>query len=629
MAAPVTLNTITFTNEFGDSNPQFTFADVWGDDSDLVVSFTGEVLNDSCAADSPIIAGSASYTGPVNINFDKAVSGISLDAGCFDAVRSTRVVIYGENDFKVERTVNPNDDATYHHFNFQFGENVIKRVAIFAIGNEPSGFAVDNVTVTLRPESEPVSKSNNAAIDSLISANKWADKTILWSFAKSDSDRPGYGDGPQTFGTSKLRLDTQGELSAGQKAMVRKSMDMWDDVADIKFKKVADGDDPGQLRFSRADINAPADAFFPGDSAQAGDVTIRTNRPLGEKDPGTREFTAIILHEVGHAIGLSHPQSANGQGTALPAADDSIERSVMSYRSVLGGGLPGIPSDGNHGEGPMMNDISAIQYLYGANYKHNRGDTLYQFDPTEDKIFRTIWDGNGTDTYDASLYANNVKIDLAPGAWSTLLRSQRAVLEANGAGAADDALASGNVANARLHNNDIRSLIENAKGGAGNDRLFGNQGDNILTGNSGNDKLFGRGSDDILRGGGGSDKLFGGNGADLLRGDSGRDEMTGGGGDDLFVFLRAAHGGVRERIHDFTQGDDLIVLSTIDANSNLAGNQAFSFIGDSPFTAAGQLRAITGGGDTLLLGDVDGDGQTDFRVFLTGEMVLSVSDIVL
>ncbi|HMV73303.1 MAG TPA: M10 family metallopeptidase C-terminal domain-containing protein, partial [Microthrixaceae bacterium] len=35
------------------------------------------------------------------------------------------------------------------------------------------------------------------------------------------------------------------------------------------------------------------------------------------------------------------------------------------------------------------------------------------------KIFETVWDGGGTDTYDFSSYGTSVRVDLNPGAWTT------------------------------------------------------------------------------------------------------------------------------------------------------------------------------------------------------------------
>ena len=92
----------------------------------------------------------------------------------------------------------------------------------------------------------------------------------------------------------------------------------------------------------------------------------------------------------------------------------------------------------------------------------------------------SIWDGGGNDTYDASNYGDGVEIDLRPGEFSTISVDQ---LGKPGA--------IGNVGNAYLYYDDLRSLIENAIGGDGTDTLMGNVGDNRLTGNGGADDLDG------------------------------------------------------------------------------------------------------------------------------------------
>ena len=74
-----------------------------------------------------------------------------------------------------------------------------------------------------------------------------------------------------------------------------------------------------------------------------------------------------------------------------------------------------------------------------------------------------------------------------------------------------------------------------------------------------------------------------------------------------------------------------IDLSAIDANTVLAGNQAFSFIGGGLYTGvAGQLRfAVTSPGVTTIAGDVNGDGVSDFHIRLDGVVGLQASDFVL
>jgi hypothetical protein len=65
----------------------------------------------------------------------------------------------------------------------------------------------------------------------------------------------------------------------------------------------------------------------------------------------------------------------------------------------------------------------------------------------------------------------------------------------------------------------------------------------------------------------------------------------------------------------------------LDADTALAGNQAFSFIGTAAFSAAGQLRYDAAAG--VLYGSVDADGDAEFAVLLTGVSNLATTDFFL
>ena len=84
-------------------------------------------------------------------------------------------------------------------------------------------------------------------------------------------------------------------------------------------------------------------------------------------------------------------------------------------------------------------------------------------------------------------------------------------------------------------------------------------------------------------------------------------------------------------ILDFSHAQgDRIDLSGIDANSGVAGDQAFSFIGSGAFTGvAGQLHYSVAGGVTSITGDVNGDKVSDFQINLTGAIGLVAADFVL
>ena len=74
----------------------------------------------------------------------------------------------------------------------------------------------------------------------------------------------------------------------------------------------------------------------------------------------------------------------------------------------------------------------------------------------------------------------------------------------------------------------------------------------------------------------------------------------------------------------------MIDLSTIDANTVAAGDQAFAFIGTSSFNGlAGELRYAQSGGNTFVQGDVDGNGTADIEIQLTGLITINAGDFVL
>ena len=133
-----------------------------------------------------------------------------------------------------------------------------------------------------------------------------------------------------------------------------------------------------------------------------------------------------------------------------------------------------------------------------------------------------------------------------------------------------------------------------------------------------------------INGGSGNDFILGSAGNDSLNGKGGFDKLAGGAGADTFVFSAAANTpvGIADLITDFNQSQhDLIDLHLIDANSVVAGDQAFTFIGSGAFThVAGQLR-YDNLSTTHIYGDINGDGIADFEIALTGNFTLVTADL--
>ncbi len=166
-------------------------------------------------------------------------------------------------------------------------------------------------------------------------------------------------------------------------------------------------------------------------------------------------------------------------------------------------------------------------------------------------------------------------------------------------------------------------------GGAGTDTISGFEN---LTGSAYGDKLTGSNGDNLLNGLAGNDRLTGGAGLDRLIGGAGQDTLIGGLDADRFIFTAttdSAIGSLRDLISDFGIGVDKIDLSGIDAMTGVSDDQ-FDFVGSANFSgAAGELRSVISGSQTIVEGDVSGDGLADFQIALTGALTVTETDFIL
>ncbi len=155
----------------------------------------------------------------------------------------------------------------------------------------------------------------------------------------------------------------------------------------------------------------------------------------------------------------------------------------------------------------------------------------------------------------------------------------------------------------------------------------GNGLNNAITGNNAVNRLSGGDGHDTLSGGGGKDLLSGGSGNDKLNGGSGQDRLIGGTGADQFVFSSAAEAN-GDTISDFKPGTDRINLSSLDAQAG-GSDDAFTFNGMNGLGAAGDLSYRHTATQTIVEGDVNGDGIADFAIVLTGIHTLNAADFIL
>ena len=244
-----------------------------------------------------------------------------------------------------------------------------------------------------------------------------------------------------------------------------------------------------------------------------GDITFNIEHPVFDmSNLGSNAFH-IVLHEIGHALGLKHPHDGGLAGyttyqdAGLSNLDDGF-LTLMSYDPTSSIWQYGWAST------PLPLDIIAAQTIYGANTTTHAGNTTHSL--LDDGLLRTVYDVSGTDTLDASNIDKGITLRLAQGNSTTV-----------------DTLSTVYIA--------VNTVIENAIGTFFNDTIYGEKGDNNLQGWSGNDLIFGGLGDDLifgqdgndeLQGGLGDDNLQGGDGADLMAGQDGNDRLFGQNGND-------------------------------------------------------------------------------------------------
>ncbi len=536
------------------------------------------------------------------------------------------------------------------------------------------------------PAITPTTPSSDPRVNGLLWKDKWATSSLTFGFPAFTAQFSGY-----TFGEEPYK--NFGPLNSVQQDLVRSIYGWISSFANLTFTELETAS-AGQadLRFGMSDSPSTAWAYLPDTDLQAGDSWYnRSSGKFTNPVAGTYGYVGFI-HEIGHTLGLKHPHEAEGTGVVTPAAYDSVEFSVMSYHSYPGSGLDGY-SNGiySYPQSYMMLDIAALQHLYGANFSATAGDDVYSWNPDTgqffidgagqtmpgfNRVFQTIWDGGGHDTYDFSLYATALSVDLRPGEWTFTSSAQLANL-------GDGHMARGNIANALLYQGDLRSLIENVVGGSAGDTILGNVADNLIDGRLGADsmsgglgndvyvvddigdsvvELVGEGNDEIrtalasyslqalanienltgtssanqfLLGNGGSNFITGGGGNDTIDGLGGDDVMKGGAGDDIYIVEQAGDVVIElagEGVDQVKTSFAVYSLAGTEIENLLALADPFGNIVNRDFRGNGANNVITAGPgfDFLRMqdgGDDSASGGEGNDVFLFGASLNSADSV--
>jgi len=477
--------------------------------------------------------------------------------------------------------------------------------------------------------------SSDPKINALLSTFQWGTQNgqaaaITYSFPGSGSVWAANYGNEITAGWSGLNTAQRGDFKA--------ALMSWAELANLSFTEVADNAaTSGQIRVAFSNhvrnLGFAGYAYYPTStqSAKAGDIWLNPDfTDYSEDGP----HFATMQHEIGHALGLKHPfETVSGNNAVLTGVENNVRFTIMAYNSHEGAGHVYTSLGGwaysyftVRPSTPMLYDIAAIQFLYGANLSTRAGNDVYTFSNTQGEI-KTIWDAGGTDTFDLSNQTIAQSINLNAGGFSSL-GVARTSFSGPLVAAVDNIAIAFNV------------VIENARGGAGADRITGNAANNVLRGGLGGDTIDGGDGHDRLFGEAGNDRLFGGLGNDRLDGGHGDDVMEGGPGNDMYTVnarldqvIEQAGAGIDTVVSNISwslsdhvenlqlSGNRNASATGNQLNNTLTGNNAANTIigglGDDVLIGKGGSDILTGGsgGDAFVLDSLSGvDRITDFEV---------------
>ncbi|GLQ16550.1 DUF4214 domain-containing protein [Maritalea porphyrae] len=342
--------------------------------------------------------------------------------------------------------------------------------------------------------------SVNANATHLTSGYKHNTSTVTYSFLTQDDGRVFQ---PYVPAGEPTNFES---FSSYEKAFTRTIIDYLEGFLNIDFQEVSGS--AGTLGFGRHNMDAGGYADYPGISKQAVYISnARVNNSIGDYGLGS------IVHELGHALGLSHPNEYTvGAAERLDFDIDTSALTIMSYNNAY---YTDPLADGFFTFFGLL-DIEALINIYGVKptFEHNTYSLNMSGDASKSG---TTWDvpiaipfaladSGGYDIIDASTMSlsdvSSALFDFSQGLF--LDKGQLVQINSNETGEWIDLTTSDKIAHLQIHQD---TIIEEYIGTSLGETVVGNSAAQSIKTGGGVDIITGAGGDDTIDGGSGEDTV--------------------------------------------------------------------------------------------------------------------------